>query len=159
MTLLDVLVDSREQKPWTFQGYPVTTREVTLRTGDYTLAELCDYDPEVDTYHPQYAVERKSGKDFLGSMTHRREAFKAEIKRAADWPEAMEVLVETPWETFADERDFMRYRDVHPNQIKGSKDSWEKWYNVEFTFCRDRAAAEQEAFDTLLGWARDHDLV
>lgn len=154
MALTTILVDSREQKPWTFTGYPVTTREVTLRTGDYTLEQFCDHDPDADTYYPQLAVERKSGPDLLQSMTHRREDFKAEIKRAAEWPDELQVIVEEPWDTYAEQTGFMQYRDVHPNQIEGTIDAWEKHYNVEFSFTADRATAERDAFDQLITWLR-----
>lgn len=158
MSLLTILQDRRERKPHTFTGYPsVNTREVTLNTGDYTLAEFCRYDDENDTYYPSLAVERKAGQDLVSSLTSERERFKAEIKRASDWPEPLRVVIEEPWETFRDERDFMQYRNVHPKQIKGTIEAWEKHYNASFSFHDDRTLAEQEVFDTLLGWHRDAD--
>ena len=42
MAVFTILVDRREQKPWLFENYPVDTKEVTLETGDYTIAELCE---------------------------------------------------------------------------------------------------------------------
>jgi ERCC4-type nuclease len=59
-----VLRDTREQRPWTFDGCAVETRDVTLSTGDYAVPTACTHDPESDTYHPRFAVERKSGDDF-----------------------------------------------------------------------------------------------
>jgi hypothetical protein len=60
MAVFTILVDNREQKPWLFEGYPVETRNVTLKTGDYTLEQFCEYDDANDTYIPNLAVERKA---------------------------------------------------------------------------------------------------
>lgn len=154
MALTTVLVDNREQQPYEFDGYPVATEAVTLRTGDYTLEEFCNYDEDNDTYIPRLCIERKSGQDLLQSVTHDRDRFKDEIKRAKGWPAPMVVLIEEPWETFRDEKDFMMYRDVHPNQIEGTIDSWSNYYNVEFDFLSDRNECEREAFDRLVTWLR-----
>ena len=156
MTFRQILRDTRERKPYEFGDYSsISTTDVTLSTGDYTFEVFCEYDAEVGTYHPTRAIERKAGQDFVSSITRDRERFKAEIKRAAEWPEPLTVVVEAPWETFMEERDFMQYRDVHPNQIRGVVDSWQKHYNVEFSFHDGRHDAEQTAFDTLLDWYRD----
>lgn len=155
MAVLTILCDSREQKPWAFDGYPVETEEVTLTTGDYSLAEACYHDERLDTYRPTFAVERKSGSDFLHSITHRRDEFKAEIKRAVGWDEPLKVNIESPWQAFQNRySEVLRYRDVYPNQIQGTVSEWEKWYNVEFHFFADRQTAEQDAFDTLMTWYR-----
>jgi len=150
MVLATILVDTREQNPWEFEDYSVDTTSVTLRTGDYTLEQFCDHDAENDTYLPQFAVERKSGQDFLQSITHRREQFKDEIKRAADWEDPLAVIIEEPWNTFEFNQGFMSYRDVTPSQVQGTVEKWGRYYNCEWTFAGSRPAAEQHAFDTLL---------
>lgn len=150
MSVFTVLVDSREQKPWAFQGYPVATETVTMKTGDYAFAEVCDHDADLDTYYPRFAVERKSGQDFIDSITTRRENFQAEVKRAGDWAHPLHVVIEAPWNTFRYGKDFMRYRKVGFPQIRGTVDAWGEHYNVEFHFCSNRAAAERKAFDALM---------
>jgi ERCC4-type nuclease len=156
MTFVTILRDNREKKPYKFAPYDtVATRDVTLSTGDYTLAKFCTYDDETNTYHPSYSVERKAGQDFVKSITYHRERFKNEVKRAGDWPEPLRVVIEEPWETYRDEQDFMQYRDVHPRQIKGTIDAWENHYNVLFSFHSGRGAAEQETLDMLFGWYRE----
>lgn len=157
MAVFTILSDSREQKPFTFEGYPVETETVTLETGDYTLEDACDYDDRLDTYRPRFAVERKSPSDFLHSITHRREQFKAEIKRAADWDDPLRVVVEAPWQVFMNRySDVLKYRKVYPNQIEGTVKTWERYYNVEFEFADSRTMAEQKAFDFLMTWYRAH---
>lgn len=154
MELATFLVDTREQQPWMFEDYPVSTSRETLRTGDYTVAEFCDYDDDLDTYLPQFAVERKSGPDFLQSITHRREQFKAEIKRASDWPVELKVIVEEPYTTFEQNMGFMTHRNVSPSQVTGTVEVWNQHYNVDFSFAGTRRRAEELAFDTLLTYLR-----
>lgn len=156
MAFFTVLSDNRERKPWPFTDYNVDVERVTLHTGDYTLAQFCEYDPENDTYHPTCAVERKAPSDFLGSITNDRERFKKEIKRARSWDDELKVYVEAPWAAFQNRySDVLKYRKVYPNQIEGTVSEWEKWYNVTFEFYDSRAAAEQAAFDYLMGELRD----
>lgn len=67
-----ILRDNREQKDREFKEFGVAIRDETINTGDYTLGELCDHDEDRDTYYPRYAVKRKSGPDFIGSITQGR---------------------------------------------------------------------------------------
>lgn len=158
MTIATILVDNREQKPWPFDNYPVDTEGATIATGDYTLAEFCEADDN-DTYHPSFAVERKSGQDFVSSITSGRSRFKREIRRADEWDAPLEVVIEAPWTTFMQELDFMRYRQVTPSQIKGTVGAWSDRYNANFFFAGTRGAAEQYAFDVLLTRLRTADSV
>ena len=157
MSVFTILEDSREQKGWPFAEYPVEVQTVTLRTGDYTIPEVCGYDDENDTYLPRLAVERKSGGDFLHSITHSRDRFKDEIRRADEWAEPLHVNVEEPWESFQNRySDILKYRKVYPNQIAGTVSSWSEHYNVTFRFYPNRAAAERDTFDRLMTWYRTH---
>lgn len=147
---LTILVDTREQKPWEFDDYAVELRRETLRTADYTLEEFCDYDEENDTYLPRFGVERKSGQDFLQSITHRRNNFEDEVQRAGDWDAPLSVIIEEPYSTFQNNLGFMQYRDVAPSHVSGTVEKWERWYNVEFKFVASRSSAQQHCYDTLL---------
>lgn len=84
--------------PWAFDGCGVETRDVTLLTGDYAVPTACTHDPDSDTYHPRFAVERKSGDDFLTALTWERDRFTSELRRAAEWPQPLAVVVEISWE-------------------------------------------------------------
>jgi ERCC4-type nuclease len=141
-----VLRDTREQRPWTFDGCGVETRDVTLSTGDYAVPADCTHDPESDTYHPQFAVERKSGHDFLTTLTWERDRFTSELRRAGEWPQPLVVVVETPWEALLRNRGCMAWRNVHPNQIVGTLSAWTRHYNVTFRFVDTRRHAELCAF-------------
>lgn len=141
-----ILRDTRERRPWTFEGCAVETRDVTLSTGDYAVPAHCTRDPEADTYYPRFAVERKTGHDFLTSITRDRGRFEAELRRAEDWPQPLAVVVETSWESLLRNRGCMRWRDVHPNQVAGTVSAWASRYNVAFRFTETRRRAELCAF-------------
>jgi ERCC4-type nuclease len=141
-----ILRDTRERRPWTFEEYPVETRDVTLSTGDYTVPAYCTHDQGTDTYHPQFAVERKSGHDFLTALTWERERFKRELQRAVQWTQPLPVVTETSWETLLRNRGCMAWRDIHPNQVTGTVAAWTNHYNVAFHFTETRRRAELCAF-------------
>jgi ERCC4-type nuclease len=141
-----ILRDTRERRPWTFEGCPVKTRDVTLSTGDYTVPTHCSRDPERDTYHPQFAVERKSGHDFLTALTWERERFKRELQRATQWTQPLAIVVETSWETLLRNSGCMAWRDIHPSQVAGTVAAWTDHYNVAFHFTDTRRRAELCAF-------------
>lgn len=138
-----ILRDKREQHPWEFEEIPIETRDVTLSTGDYSVPAHCSYDPELETYHPKFAVERKSGPDFLSSITWERDRFKREIQRASRWEQPLSVVVETSWQSILRNRGCMANRDVHPAQVAGTIGAWSNYYNVAFHFTETRRQAER----------------
>lgn len=119
---------------------------MTLSTGDYAVPTDCTHDPEADTYHPRFAVERKSGLDFLTSLTWERDRFTSGLRRAAEWSQPLAVIVETSWETLLRNRGCMAWRDIHPNQIVGTLSAWTRHHNVAFHFVDARRRAELCAF-------------
>jgi len=141
-----VLRDTREQRPWAFDTLPVKTRDVTLSTGDYTVSRYCTHDSELDTYCPRYAVERKSGHDFLIAITWERDRFERELQRAAEWPHPLPVVVETSWQTLLGNRGCMTRREIHPAQVVGTVTAWSRHYNVAFHFVETRRRAALCAF-------------
>ncbi|MFT4921267.1 MAG: ERCC4-type nuclease [Haloarculaceae archaeon] len=141
-----ILRDTRERRPWSFDWYPVETRDVTLSTGDYAVLSHCIHDQDIDTYHPHFAVERKSGHDFLTSLTWERERFERELQRAVKWTDPLPVVVETSWETLLRNRGCIAWRDIHPNQVTGTVAAWTDHYNVAFHFTETRRRAQLCAF-------------
>ena len=55
---MKILIDTREQAPFTFQGYDVDPEPATLPVGDYSLVGFED----------RAAVERKSLDDLVGCL-------------------------------------------------------------------------------------------
>ncbi|MEO0797334.1 MAG: ERCC4 domain-containing protein [Verrucomicrobiota bacterium] len=79
---MHVIIDTREQRPWSFDPSAVCARVGTLKTGDYAL----DGDDS-------FAIERKSLDDFLGTIATRWPVFCKEINRMAEWS-AKVIIVE-----------------------------------------------------------------
>ena len=88
-----VLVDTREQLPYTFAGLradanegggPLTVQTVrtTLQTGDYSIAG----------YQELVCVERKTAADVFATLTVGRKRFRAEIERMRNFSAAWIVI-------------------------------------------------------------------
>ena len=154
MVTLDILRDTRERLPWSFEPFDVTTDDVTIETGDYTLPEFCDFDEELETYYPQYAIERKSGDDFMESITHEMKRFQQEIRRACRWEDPLLVIVEEPKSPSRYQDDFIDFYDVGREQVFSTVDTLEREYNVRFRFARNRNQAQRVAYDSLFSRLR-----
>ena len=138
---LRIVVDSREQSPFAFAGYPVELTVGTLETGDYSIRG----------FERRVAVERKSLADLVGCLGADRERFQRELARLRGYDSAA-VVVEDP----AD--------DLRGGRYRGKLDAGAAWqsvlafsmrYRVPFIFGRDRADAEAIAFDFLRHFHRD----
>lgn len=133
-----IIVDSREQAPFAFEGKAYEGSEVRqgkLQTGDYSLAGLEDL----------IAVERKSLPDLVGCLTGGRERFERELQRARGL-EAFCVVVESPWEALA--RGEYRSR-MNPHAACQSVLAFTARYGIPFLFCGSRPAAEYCAYGFL----------
>lgn len=85
-----IVIDTREQTPLDFSGYPVKTEAAGLASGDYSLRG----------FENTIALERKSEADLLGSLTRGRERFEAELTRLRGYAYAA-VICETSWRRLA----------------------------------------------------------
>jgi ERCC4-type nuclease len=92
-----VVVDSREQHPYTFEaitaaGRPVevTTTTAGLKSGDYSIAG----------HEDAVAVERKSLQDLYGTLTAGRDRFERELERLGEMAYSA-VIVEASWHEIA----------------------------------------------------------
>ena len=139
--LLRIIVDSREQAPLTFTGYPVEMEVGTLEAGDYSVAG----------FERRVAVERKELQDLVGCLGGDRERFERELARLRGYDFAA-VVVEAP----AD--------DLRAGRYRGKLDAGAAWqsvlafsmrYRMPFIFCADRADAEAVTYDLLRHYARD----
>lgn len=84
-SLIPVVVDTREQMPFEFIGYPATTKRSALPTGDYSISGFTD----------RLCIERKSLGDLASCMTIGRERFERELERMREF-ECAAVVVEEP---------------------------------------------------------------
>lgn len=81
--MIPVIIDTREQTPWSFDPTQVAASIGTLRTGDYALAG-----------DDGFAIERKTLDDFLSTISSGWERFQRELERARDRMPFMPILVE-----------------------------------------------------------------
>lgn len=133
-----LIVDSREQSPFSFKGprYEDVTVEVgTLTVGDYSLAGLTD----------KVAVERKSLPDLVACLGRERERLERELQRGAAL-DAFAVVVEASWADLAGGK----YRSkLQPHAACQSVLAFAGRYRLPFLFAGSRAAAEYTAWGFL----------
>jgi ERCC4-type nuclease len=93
-----VVIDTREQHPYTFEditaaGRPVEVTTITagLKSGDYSI----------QGHESEVAVERKSLQDLYSTLTAGRERFERELQRLQDLAVSV-VIVEASWHEIAD---------------------------------------------------------
>lgn len=138
---LRIVVDTREQVPFSFAGYPVALVPGTLADGDYSLAG----------FERRVAVERKSLADLAGCLSRDRERFQRELARLRGY-DAAAVVVESPAEDLREGR----YRsDLDAGAAWQSVLAFTMRYRVPFIFSLDRADAEKNTFDFLRHFHRD----
>jgi DNA excision repair protein ERCC-4 len=122
-----IIVDTREQEPYSFDLRLATAVRRALPAGDYSIAGL----------EGMVAVERKTLDDFVSTVIHGRERFRAELRRLGGY-RASCVVVEA---NLADALQ-KRYRsDANPNAVLGSAIAIILDQRVPVFFCTNRQAA------------------
>lgn len=150
-----VLVDTREQHPWTFQGLLAAGQKVptqlivprkvaTLETGDYSI----------EGHGERFAIERKSASDLIGSVGGGHARFEREHERMAAMIAAGGaacVIVEGSLAAILDE---LRAdgRDAMRRTLLGVVASWPFRFGVPWLFAGDRRTAEELAILILCKW-------
>ena len=147
---LRVVVDSREQAPWSFTGASVYegTQVVqgSLQSGDYSL----------EGFEHLVACERKSLPDLVACLGRERPRFARELERARGL-DAFCVVVEGSWQELAQGQ----YRSqLQPHSACQSIASFMARMGVPFWFCGTRPAAEYCCWSFLRQWlqGRVHEL-
>ena len=118
-----IIVDSREQIPYTFSR-PTTRKK--LEAGDYSIAG----------FEEQVAVERKSLPDFIHTIIRERKRFYKELQKLSQYSAAC-IVVE------ANFRDLIEghYRSgAHANALIGAVASISAGF-IPVYFCSDRQAS------------------
>ena len=122
-----VVVDTREQLPYSFDPAHVTTVRRALPAGDYSL----------EGYESAMAIERKSLEDFVASAISHRERFGRELRLLAEYDFGC-IVVEGSL------RDVLlhTYRSgAHPRAVLGALLSIIVDHGVPVFFCGDRQLA------------------
>ncbi len=139
---MKILVDSREQLPFTFEGYEVVPEVVGLPCGDYSLPGFED----------RIAIERKSLDDLVGClMGSNRERFERELARGRHY-DHFAVVVEANLSDVAQGR----YRsEMTPQAVLQSLVTFQVRYRVPFMWCGNRAGAQFMTFSLLAKYLRE----
>lgn len=123
-----VVVDSREQLPWSFEGVRIGGKPVivpvergTLASGDYTIKGL----------ESAVTIKRKSVADFYGSITSGRSRLEAEFQRM-DSMQFSAIVVEGRLDAVLDPGFYGRR--VSPNAIRATVASWSVKYKTRWFF-------------------------
>jgi len=91
---LHIIIDSREQSPWSWLESEATTEIGGLVAGDYALAQDTEEPKRKGMLRPvRFALERKSLDDFLGTISSGWERFQKELSRMETF-QARVVIVE-----------------------------------------------------------------
>ncbi len=127
MVRLTIVVDTREQEPYSFDPERAGVIRRALPAGDYSL----------EGFERSVAVERKTLEDFVHTVIRSRERFTRELRRLSVY-EAACVVVE------ADLRDLLlgRYRSgAHPHSVWGALLAIIVDFGIPVFFCSDRQVA------------------
>ena len=122
-----IIIDTREQLPFIFDGYSTIT--AGLPVGDYSVAGL----------ETVVAVERKSLQDFVGSLTQGRDRFMRELQKLSAY-RIKAVAVEAPFLALA----AGNYRSkANPNSIVPSALKIMTDFGIPVLFAGTREQAER----------------
>ena len=84
---MKIVIDTREQAPYSFSGYDALVQRATLDTGDYSIKG----------FETVVAVERKAPDDLMACLTRERERFTRELDRLRGFHSAA-IVVEMPFD-------------------------------------------------------------
>lgn len=139
MKELVLVADTREQRPYRFEGFPCCIVRRPLPAGDYSLAGFED----------MVSIERKSLEDLVSCLCHERERFERELALLRAFHMAC-VVVEAPWSSLA----AGRYRSrMHPNAAVETVSAFMVRYRVPFLFTGSRTEAERLTYSLLSKYA------
>lgn len=137
-----IVIDSREQLPYSFNEKLATTTRKALPAGDYSLVgQECNV-----------AVERKTLADFVGTVINSRVRFRKELIKLSAYDRAC-VVVEA---TLEDVLSANYPSGAVPNAILGAALSIFIDYGVPVFFCGDRQHARHFTEKYLQMYNRRH---
>lgn len=148
--LFTVVVDSREQLPYTFEGITAGGKRIVVPVERGTLASG-DY--SIKGFENVMTIERKSVSDFYGSITTGRARLEAEFQRM----EAMTfsaIVVEGRLDSVLEPG--FHGRRVSPQAIRATVASWSVKYKTRWFFAPSRDQAERLTFELLEKFHRYH---
>lgn len=118
---LTIIIDSREQRPYTFPGHKTVVQGLPL--ADYGLLHCQDI-----------AIERKSIDDLIGSLTSGRDRFEKELKKGAQLP-YFALVIEASLSDLANGK---YQSSMLPKSAVQSLLSWSVKHGTHVFFCDNR---------------------
>jgi len=146
-----IAVDTREVTPYKFKGFTVVNSKLVC--GDYSILG----------FESEITIERKTGLDFLQSISHQRDRFKEELKRMMAIKHRFIVVEDTvdsllnmtrPEKFKASKKGHVRpvlepKIKMHPNSIYMTIISIFIRYQPAFYFAKNRAEGEKFTLSVL----------
>ena len=123
-----ILSDTRENLPYTFNGYNCEVKRIGLKTGDYSI----------EGYENEICIERKSKADLFGSLGKGRERFEREFERLSKI-EYKALVIEASLSSCLMGSE---YSLMQPSAVLNSLVSWGIRYRVQIYFADNRQLAE-----------------
>ncbi len=141
---MKILIDTREQAPFSFRGYDMDPEPATLPTGDYGLPGFED----------RAAFERKSLNNLVGCLKgSNRERFEREFARGRHY-ELFVVVVEASLGG-GDVSQGHYCSDMKAHSALQSIITFQVRYRVPFMWCGNRAGAEYMPYFLLAKYLRE----
>lgn len=130
-----LVVDTREQKPYSFAKYDAEVMRAALPAADYSLPGFED----------RVVVERKSVNDLIGCLTKDRARFERELAKLRTY-ELAAVVIEASMQDIANGA----YRsDMKPHAALQSIFALQVRHGVPFIFAGNRAGGEYATYSLL----------
>lgn len=137
---ITVVVDTREQEPYSFPPEQFLMVRHALPAGDYSLAGL----------EHMVAIERKTAEDFVHTVIRDRDRFRKELVKLAEYDRAC-VIVEAGLDDILSGA----YRSgAHPASVVGTALSIIVDYGVPVYFCSNRQCACRFSQEYLMRYYR-----
>ena len=139
---MKILIDTREQTPYSFKKYECETEVATLPTGDYSLPGFED----------KISIERKTINDLVGCLKGKeRDRFERELAKARHY-ELFTVLCEFNLSDIAGGK---YQSDMKPHSALQSILAFQVRYNIPFMFCGSRDSGEYVCYWLLQKYIRE----
>ncbi len=133
MNKITVIVDTREQQPYSFRNEKhIRVVKEKLAAGDYALKDHTD----------KIIIERKTLTDLFGIIGNGRERFKRELQHLKDNCEFPILIIEGSVSDIFDEHALPYWSKIHPNAVIGSLISWSIKFGVNIIFAGNRTKGE-----------------
>lgn len=133
-----IVIDTREQRPYSFEGLATVSK--ALPAGDYSIAGA----------ESQFAIERKSLDDFVNTVIHNADRFANELRALATYDRAA-IVVEASWDDVTAHRYTSKAR---PESVKTIAQALMVGYDIPVYFMGDRIAAREFVQGLCTAYAR-----